>query len=258
MTDEEGSKTDVIGAVADTVDSSSPKPNIGVHYDTDWTRTKGATTVRNVAYATIIGPLSRFICSPNVYGLEHLESEKEPLIFAPNHVSHFDTLALLCVLPAKYRKHIVVAAAVDNFFNKRWKCVFYSLFLGTIPVERTRVNRKSADVAARLIGDNYNLLIFPEGGRSFTDQMMEFRGGAAYLAKRCATPVIPIYLEGVRKILPKGSSRIHRASINVFIGPALRPYEATETTKAEDARRFTVRIQQAVVALGATPPDQVG
>lgn len=230
-------------------------PNIGVDYETGWTRSPVATVLRNITYATIIGPISRFICSPSVQGLRQLDDLQAPVIFAPNHVSHFDTLALLCVLPRRYRKKIVVAAAVDNFFDKKWKCVFYALFLGTIPVERTRINRKSADVAAELVIDGYNLLIFPEGGRSMSDTMMEFRGGAAYLAKRCQAPVVPVYLEGIRAIMPKGQSGVHRARITVHFGAPMYPRSALVTgRKEEDARRFTVRIQEAVVGLGATPP----
>lgn len=242
-------------ALSDESASSVPrKPNIGVHYDTSWTRTPIATFVRDVVFTTIIGPMSRFICSPTLHGLDAISDEPTPLIFTPNHVSHFDTLAFLCAIPARYRKKMVVAAAVDNFFDKRWKCVFYALFLGLIPVERTRTNRKSADVAAELVLGGYNLLIFPEGGRSYTETMMEFRGGAAYLAKRCGTPVVPVFLDGVLKILPKGTSRVHRSPVDVCLGPALRPFPATEDSKAEDARRFTRRIQQAVVALGAKAP----
>lgn len=227
------------------------KPNIGVNYDTDWTRTKTMTVVRNLAFGLIIGPIARFICSPSVTGLENFAGEQQPLIFAPNHVSHFDTLAFLCAIPNRYRKKMVVAAAVDNFFNTRTKCIFYSLFLGTIPVERTRTNRKSADIAAKLLDAGYNLLIFPEGGRSYTEVMMEFRPGVGYLARRCDVAVTPVYLKGVRNILPKGSSRVRRHPIEVTCGSPLRLLVATETDKAEDARRFTVRLQLAVASLGA-------
>ncbi|HUY07200.1 MAG TPA: lysophospholipid acyltransferase family protein [Acidimicrobiales bacterium] len=241
-----------------TSNSGSKKPNLGVHYDTEWTRTRAATILRNLVFSTVIGPVSRFICSPSLHGLEQINAESQPLIFAPNHVSHFDTLAFLCTIPPRYRKKLVVAAAVDNFFDKRWKCLFFSLFLSTIPVERTRTNRKSADIAAALIERGYSLLIFPEGGRSFTDEMMDFHGGAAYLAKRCSVPVVPVYLKGVRRILPKGSSRVHRAPIDVFLGPALRPYPGQNGEKPEDARRFIIRIQDAIVELGAKKAQASG
>ncbi len=255
MTDEESTDAPAPGASEHPPGPRAKKPNLGVHFDTEWTRTRPATLLRNVVFTCFIGPAARFICSPSLYGFDRIANEQQPLIFTPNHVSHFDTLAFLCAIPAKYRKNTVVAAAVDNFFNTRLKSVFYSLFLATIPVERTRTNRKSADIAAGLLNRGYNLLIFPEGGRSFTDEMMEFHGGAAYLAKRCDAPVVPVYLKGVRKILPKGSSRVRRAPIDIVFGHALRPYPGNGGEKPEDARRFTMRIQDELVALGAKRPS---
>ncbi len=247
-----------------TGDSPSPAPvspeinrRLGVNYDTNWTRRPLPSALRDLTFSLLIGPLARFICSPTTTGLAHLEGVDEPVIFAPNHVSHFDTLALLCVLPARFRRRTVVAAAVDNFFDRHWKCTLYSLFLGTIPVDRLRINRKSADIAADLLDQGFNLLIFPEGGRSLREEMMEFRPGAAYLAKRCGRPVIPVYLEGVSAVMPKGESGVHRAAIGVHFGELLRPFSASITGgKEEDARRFTRRIQAGVAALGAKMPTE--
>ena len=126
-----------------------------------------------------------------------------PVIFAANHASHLDTPLLLTTLPARFRHRTVVAAAADYFFDRRWKAVLWSFTLAAIPIERARVNRRSAEVASDLLGDNWNLVIFPEGGRTPDGWAQEFRGGAAYLALRTGAPVIPVYLHGTRHILPK-------------------------------------------------------
>jgi 1-acyl-sn-glycerol-3-phosphate acyltransferase len=229
--------------------------NIGVHYDTSWARSSLVSALRDLFFSGFIGPLARFICSPTVQGLSNLNEHEAPVIFAPNHVSHFDTIAVLCTLPRTIRRRTAVAAAVDNFYDKRWKCILYSFILNTIPVERTKINRKSADVAAGLLEEGYNLLIFPEGGRSLDDHMMEFRGGAAYLAKRCDVPVIPIFLDGPNMIMPKGRPGIHRHPINVTYGSPLRIAHLSQPDeKEENPRRFTKRIQAGVVALGGLPP----
>ena len=49
-----------------------------------------------------------------------------------------------------------------------------------LPIDRSRVSRRSADLSAELIGDGWSLVIFPEGGRSPDGWGQEFRGGAAY------------------------------------------------------------------------------
>ena len=78
--------------------------------------------------------------------------------------------------------------------------------MGAIPIERARVGRRSADMAAGLIDDGWSLLIYPrEGGRSPDGWGQTFRGGAAYLSLRCNVPVVPIHVGGTGAILRKGS-----------------------------------------------------
>ena len=74
-----------------------------------------------------------------------------PVIFAANHASHVDTPLLLACLPLRFRHRTVVAAAADYFFDRRWKADAFSFLLGAIPIERTKVNRRSADLAAELL-----------------------------------------------------------------------------------------------------------
>ena len=70
------------------------------------------------------------------------------MILAANHASHLDTALLLSVLPSWLRHRTIVAAAADYFFDRHWKAALWSFGLGAIPMERTKVNRRSADLAA--------------------------------------------------------------------------------------------------------------
>jgi hypothetical protein len=80
---------------------------------------------------------------PPCEGLEHLRHVEGPVIFAANHASHVDTPLLLTNLPVEFRHHTVVAAASDYFFDRTWKSVLWSFSLAAIPIERSKVNRKS-------------------------------------------------------------------------------------------------------------------
>ena len=77
--------------------------------------------------------------------------------------------------------------------------------------------------AAELLEDGWNLVIFPEGGRSPDGWTQPFRGGAAYLARRTGRPVVPVYLHGTRHVLPKGGKGIRRTRTTVTFGTPLWP-----------------------------------
>ncbi len=167
---------------------------------------------------------------------------------------------LLATLPVELRHHTIVAAASDYFFDRTWKSILWTFSLAAIPIDRSKVNRRSADMAADLIEDGWNLVIFPEGGRSPDGWAQSFRGGAAYLARRTGQPVVPVYLHGTRHIMPKraskgakapggsgsegrGGRRLRRTNITVFFGRPMTPHQG------EDARKFSARIEAAVTSL---------
>ncbi len=243
-----------------TVERPDPERKVGLDYDHEWSRRYPVRLARAVVMDNLARPAARLLAPATVRGLEHLQHLEGPVIFAANHASHMDTPLLLTTLPVEFRHHTVVAAASDYFFDRTWKSVLSSFALATIPIERSRVNRKSGDTAAELIADGWNLVIFPEGGRSPDGWSQPFTAGAAYLARRTGRPVVPVYLHGTRHVLPKsaaseghapggsgtesrGSSRLRRAPIAVLFGAPLSPDEG------ENTHRFSDRVEAAVATL---------
>jgi 1-acyl-sn-glycerol-3-phosphate acyltransferase len=190
-----------------------------------------------------IRPAVHALASPTVDGRERLDALEPPVIFAANHHSHLDTGLLLSLLPERFRRRTVVAAAADYFFDRRGKGTLHALAFGAVPVERTKVNRRSAEMTTALLADGWNLVIFPEGGRSPDGWAQEFRGGAAYLAVRSGRPVVPVYLEGTRHVWPKGQRLPRPHKVGVTFGTPL------SVDPGEDARRLAARIERAVAAL---------
>ena len=176
---------------------------MGLDYDHEWSRRYPARLVRAAMLDNLTRPLAQLVVPTTVRGREHLRHIEPPMIFVANHTSHIDTPLLLTTLPVELRHRTVVAAASDYFFDRTWKSVLWSLSLAAIPIERSRVNRRSADTAAELVEDGWNLVIFPEGGRSPDGWLQEFRGGAAYLARRTGRPVVPVHIDGTRDVLAK-------------------------------------------------------
>ena len=219
-----------------------PSRHVGVDYNTNWARTRGVRAVRALLLDTVTKPIMRSIASPTIRGAEALQDLESPVIFASNHASHLDTPLLLTSLPAKFRHKAVVGAAADHFFDKTWKAAMWSFAASAIPIERHRVDRRSAQLAIDLIEDGWNLIIFPEGGRSPDGWAQPFRGGAAYVAKKTGVPVVPAHLGGTRHIWAKGG-RFRPASTTVQFGSPLRCEDH------EDTRHFATRIEQAVALL---------
>jgi 1-acyl-sn-glycerol-3-phosphate acyltransferase len=254
---------------APTWPGTVPRPPVisrtGLEFDTAWARTPAARLARAALLDLAIRPAVHALASPDVDGRERLDALEPPVIFAANHHSHVDTGLLLSVLPERFRRKTVVAAAADYFFDRRAKGTLHALAFGAVPVERTRVNRRSADMAAGLLAEGWNLVIYPEGGRSPDGWAQEFRGGAAYLAVRSGRPVVPVYLEGTRHVWPKGQRLPRPHKVSVTFGTPI------SADPGEDARRLAARLQRAVAALaderatdwwtarrraaaGATPP----
>lgn len=233
---------------APTIPSGMDPPpstrKVGGDYETDWARTPTARAARRVLLDTVARPAVRFVADPEVQGLDRLDHVDGPLIFAANHHSHLDTGVLLSALPARFRNRTFVVAAADYFFANRLTSATSALTLNAIPFERTRVGRRSADQAAELLADEWNMVIFPEGGRSPDGWGQDFKPGAAYLAQRCDVPVVPVHLLGVDRLLPKGATRLKRGQTVVTFGAPM------EIADGEDTRRFNTRIQATVAALG--------
>jgi 1-acyl-sn-glycerol-3-phosphate acyltransferase len=243
-----------------------PAPSrTGLDFDTDWARRSPARLARAAILDLAIRPAVHLMASPTVDGRERLDALEAPVIFAANHHSHADTGLLLSLLPERFRHRTVVAAAADYFFDRRAKGTFHALTFGAVPMERTKVNRRSAVVATDLLADGWSLVIFPEGGRSPDGWAQEFRGGAAYLAVRSGRPVVPVYIDGTRHMWPKGQRLPRPHKVTVTFGTPISP------DPGEDARRLAARLERAVAGLaderatdwwtarrraadGATPP----
>ena len=223
------------------------EPETGVHYDTAWARRYPARLARAIIVDDILKPAAHLVARPEINGLDRLDALEGPAIFVANHNSHLDTTLLLATIPEKWRHKTVVAAAADYFFTTKAKSALSALAIGAIPMDRTRVGRRSADLAAGLLDDGWSLVMFPEGGRSPDGWAQDFRGGAAYLSLRCRRPVVPVHLEGTRRVWEPGSNipvPVKRSErVHVTFGTPMTPLPG------EDSRRFASRIEAAVAAL---------
>ena len=232
-----------------TVEVPVEQSQLGADYDTEWARRPLATGIRK---ALVNGPVRiviKGIASPQVNGVDRLQDlarkDTPPaVIFTPNHHSHLDTAVMATAVPNPWRSKLVVAAAADYFFDKRWKAAMAALSLNAIPIDREMTGRKSADMIRELVEDGWSLVIYPEGGRSPDGWGQEFKGGAAYLSIRTGAPVIPVFIDGTGALFGKGMKRPRFGTTKVVFGHPLVAHDNDNT------RRFAQRIEESVTALG--------
>ena len=225
---------------------------LGMDYPTKWGRGYTARFARHIIQNYIMGPYVRYLSTLEVRGVENVNGER-PYIFVANHASHVDTIILLTAIPAKERGRTIVAAAMDSFFMDSRQAFKTVLIFNAIPVDRLKVNRRSAQLALELVEDKWNLVIYPEGGRTPDGHLQEFKGGAAYLAERSKATVIPTYIHesGMLKGPKYAKAPIYvdapterRHHVIVAFGAPMRCEEG------ENMRHFGVRIERAVEEIG--------
>jgi 1-acyl-sn-glycerol-3-phosphate acyltransferase len=142
-----------------------------------------------------------------------------PAVIIANHTSHFDTLVALAVLPERIRSRTAVAAAADRFYARGKRGWWFSLFYNAFPIDRRRGGSATLAYPIDLLRRGWSVLLYPEGTRSPDGGLGAFHHGVSLLATQARVPVVPIYSEGLRDIMPKGQRSPGRsAAVRVRVG----------------------------------------
>jgi 1-acyl-sn-glycerol-3-phosphate acyltransferase len=176
-----------------------------------------------------------------VEGLEKI-AEDGSYVFVSNHLSYMDTPVALANIPVRFR-----------FLAKRglFQIPFLGWHLGraghiSVPREDARAAVKTMTLAAQVVRDEgISLLIFPEGGRSRTGEMRDFKEGAAFIAIKAGVPLVPVALHGTREILPFGSGVVKPGTVAMRIGDPI----PTTGAVPHDRARLTEILRHRITAL---------
>ncbi len=175
--------------------------------------------------------------------------EPRQRIYFANHASHLDTLAIIAALPADLRRRVHPVAALDYWGRSRLRRFLAIDCLAAVLVDRAiRPTDDPLQPLADILASGDSLLLFPEGTRG-GGEIGPFRSGLYHLAKRFpAAEPVPVYLENLHRILPKGSPLIVPLICTLRFGTPcpLQPGEAKAT--------YLARAHDALAAL-ATPRD---
>jgi 1-acyl-sn-glycerol-3-phosphate acyltransferase len=127
-------------------------------------------------------------------------------VYFANHTSHLDALVLWSSLPKTVRELTRPVAAKD-YWERGWVRPYISQLFNAILIDRQeiKVHQSPVDKMIAEIGNRYSLIVFPEGGRSGGGELGQFKSGLYYLGKkRPDLELVPVYIDNLNRVLPRG------------------------------------------------------
>jgi long-chain acyl-CoA synthetase len=143
---------------------------------------------------------------------------------------------------------LVALGAKDYFFDDPVRRMYFENFTNVVPMERHGSLRESLRLAGDVLRDGYILLIFPEGTRSDTGIMADFKPSLGYLAMTNKCGILPMYLHRTHEAMPKGRYLPKRGErVASYVGPYLSYADvaklAAGKVRSEQYRAITYHVE---------------
>ena len=132
---------------------------------------------------------------------------RQQRIFFANHTSHLDSIVIWSVLPGFMRRETRMVAAKDYWTAGPFRRYLAKKVFNAILIDRKHISIKNNQVHQLLteMGNDHSIIIFPEGGRGDGETIRPFKSGIYHLAKKNPElELVPIYLDNMNRILPRG------------------------------------------------------
>jgi long-chain acyl-CoA synthetase len=222
-----------------------------------YNRSAVTRAVRRLALPYFLLPLMKFWARIRVSGRQNLESLRGPVIFASNHQSHFDVPTILAALPARWRYRLATAMSKEffdaHFFPERHTTREYltnslnyglsTFVFNAFPLPQRHAGAgETIRYMGELVEQGWSILIFPEGDRTFTGEILPFQPGVGMIATHLKLPVVPVRIVGLEKILHRSAMWPSHGKVEVKFGRPLRLEGESFTESAQ-------RVEQAVRSL---------
>lgn len=173
----------------------------------------------NIVSRKIVNIIIKRYTTLEIKGIENLNNIKKPVIFICNHLSNSDALILDKVLKDQDVTYVAGIKLTQNSTTN----------IGVRLVKTTVLKPNTADKDGltkiiNIVKKGGNILLFPEGTRSRSGNMIEAKKGLLLIAKVTKAPIIPIGIYGTEKFLPindtgdMAAESFHHAKIGVTIG----------------------------------------
>jgi len=196
--------------------------------------------------ATLIAFITRVFTGAHAKWLGSPPPANKPTVYFANHTSNLDMVLLWAVLPNHIRAKTRPAAARDYWEKNAIRRYLAGSVFKAILIERKKVTRSNNPIVqlVQTLDEQTSIIIFPEGGRSATDEMMPFKSGLFHLAtERPNTKFVPVFIQNLNRVMPKGEVLPIPLLCSVVFGSAL------VLDPAENKAAFLARAREAVINL---------
>jgi 1-acyl-sn-glycerol-3-phosphate acyltransferase len=174
-------------------------------------------------------------------------------IYFGNHSSHLDFIVIWSALPPRLRHRTRPVAGRDYWNESNVRRFLAGSIFRAVLIDRNGGSRDVQSARAAVeqmvleMGRHDSLIVFPEGTRSVNGEIGPFKSGLYHLSRaKPDTELIPVHLENLNRILPKGEALPVPMLSRVTFGPRL------STTPDETKEEFLARARTALLQLGAT------
>jgi long-chain acyl-CoA synthetase len=207
-----------------------------------WPRWRAVQWLRHVLTSCLVFPFLRIGYSVEVRGRERLATVQQPCLIISNHNMHVDSALLLRSMPPAFRRRVAIAAAASDIYGNRVRGFTASLLGNAFPFAKEGSGvRESLEYVAKMLGEGWNVLLFPEGKLTVIGPMQPFKSGIGLLAIETRVPVVPLRIDVLRPGFYEGKWWPHpRARVRVSIGEPIRLEPGTSYHEA------TARLEAAV------------
>jgi long-chain acyl-CoA synthetase len=169
------------------------------------------------------------ILNTNYEGLQNIPVHTN-FIVAPNHCSHLD-IGLVKMALGDAAPNTIALAAADYFYDNKFKRAYMDNFTTNVPIERSGSLRQSLRHAKTYLDRGFNAVIFPEGTRSMTGEIAEFKSIIGYLALNSKIGILPVFIWGTYEAFPKGSTFLKSREVGLRVGHYLEHDRLEEMTR---------------------------
>ncbi|HVD24568.1 MAG TPA: lysophospholipid acyltransferase family protein [Gaiellaceae bacterium] len=193
-----------------------------------------------------VAGLARLIAGGSVQWAERPTAA--PRVYFANHTSHLDFVLLWSYLPPELRARTRPVAARDYWDSSRLRRYFAGEVFRALLIDRGGPDaRESVDRMAECLSTGDSLILFPEGTRGTGEEVAPFKTGLFHLCRAApAAELVPVAIENLNRILPKGEFLPVPMVSRVVFGPTLRLYDG------EPKDEFLARARGALETLRET------